>query len=108
MWPDQANVKALIRWRQARQSQNGFALVLVIWGVGLISLLLVSVMTAGRYRIIAANNVAESAKAEALAAAGVNLTRLWLREKSRDFFWDGRPLLCAMPGGALAALEVED
>jgi general secretion pathway protein K len=105
MRPDQASVKALIRWRQARQRQNGFALVLVIWGVGLISLLLVSVMTAARYRIIAANSVAESAKAEALAAAGVNLTRLWLREKSRDF---GRSLLCAMPGGAAAALEVED
>ena len=58
--------------------EGGFALVLVIWGLGLISLLVVSVMTTARYRVITASNIAESTNAEALAEAGVNLVRLEL------------------------------
>jgi general secretion pathway protein K len=95
--------------------ERGFALVLVIWGLGLISLIALTVITAGRYRILAAANLIENAKAEALAEAGVNLLRLELRAafssgslNALRFATNGEPLLCTMPQGALAALAVED
>ena len=95
--------------------EDGFALVLVIWGLALISLLIVSVTTTARYRVISASNIAEGAKAEALAEAGVNLVRLELlagllgaAPEDSNLIADGRPRLCVMPGGALAALAVED
>jgi len=59
--------------------ERGFALVLVIWGLGLIALIALTVVTTERYRILAAANMIENAKAEALAEAGVNLLRLELR-----------------------------
>jgi general secretion pathway protein K len=87
----------------------------VIWGLGLISLIAMTVITAGRNRILAAANLIENAKAEALAEAGVNLRRLELRAafsggspNTLPFATNGEPVLCTMPQGALAALAVED
>jgi general secretion pathway protein K len=98
-----------------RSGERGFALVFVIWGLGLISLIALTVITAGRYRILAAANLVENAKAEALAEAGVNLRRLELRAafssgspNTLPFATNGEPLLCTMPQGALAVLTVED
>jgi general secretion pathway protein K len=98
-----------------RSDERGFALVLVIWGLGLISLMALTVITAGRYRILATANLIENAKAEALAEAGVNLLRLELHAafaggslNALRFATNGEPLLCTMPQGALAALAVED
>jgi general secretion pathway protein K len=98
-----------------RSGEGGFALVLVIWGLGLISLIALTVMTAGRNRILAAANLIENAKAEALAEAGVNLRRLELHAafssglpNTLPFATNGEPVLCAMPQGALAALAIED
>ena len=95
--------------------ERGFALILVIWGLGLISLIALTVVTAGRYRILATVNLIENGKAEALAEAGVNLRRLELRaafssgsqERVRAAT-NGEPLLCSMPQEALAVLAVED
>jgi len=99
----------------ASARERGFALVLVIWGLGLISLVALTVITAERFRILAAANLVENAKAEALAEAGVDLVRLELASafasgagSSLRFATNGAPLLCVMPGGALAALAVED
>ena len=102
--------------RHCRYSgERGFALVLVIWGLGLISLIALAVITAGRYRILAAANLIENGKAEALAEAGVNLRRLELRAAFSSgspnmlrFATNGEPLLCTMPQRGLAALAVED
>jgi general secretion pathway protein K len=98
-----------------RAREGGFALVLVIWGLGLISLIGITVMTAERFRILAAANLIENAKAEALAEAGVNLARTELASalgggsaNTFRFATNGAPLVCAMPGGALAALAIED
>jgi general secretion pathway protein K len=98
-----------------RSGERGFALILVIWGLGLISLIALAVITAGRYRILAAANLIENGKAEALAEAGINLRRLELRaafssglQNMLPFATNGEPLLCTMPQGALAALAVED
>jgi general secretion pathway protein K len=94
---------------------SGFALIMVIWGLGLIALMALTVITAGRYRVLAALNIVENAKAEALAEAGVNLLRLELRAAfaggsagTLRFASNGAPLLCTMPQGALAALAVDD
>lgn len=98
-----------------RAGERGFALVLVIWGLGLISLIAITVMTAERFRILAAANLIENAKAEALAEAGVNLVRIELASSlggglanAFRFATNGAPLVCTMPGGALAALAIED
>lgn len=98
-----------------RAGERGFALVLVIWGIGLISLIALTVTTAERFRIMAAANLIENARAEALAEAAVNLVRAELVSAldggsagALRFATNGAPLLCAMPGGALAALVVED
>ena len=95
--------------------ESGFALLLVIWGLGLIALIALTVITSGRHRILATANLIENAKAEALAEAGVNLLRLELHADSVDgslgalrFATNGAPLFCTMPQGALAALAVED
>ena len=93
--------------------ESGFALVLVIWGLGLISLIALTVIISGRNRILAAANLIENAKAEALAEAGINLRRLELRAAFSggspiQFATNGEPVLCTMPQGALAALAVED
>jgi general secretion pathway protein K len=89
--------------------------VLVIWGLGLMSLIAVTVITAERFRILAASNLIENAKAEVLAEAGVNLVRVELASALGGgsanpfrFATNGAPLICAMPGGALAALALED
>jgi general secretion pathway protein K len=98
-----------------RSGERGFALVLVIWGLGLLSLIAVTVITAERYRILAAANLIENAKAEALAEAGVNLVRLELVSALAGassgkfrFVTTGAPLLCNMPNGVPAALAIED
>jgi general secretion pathway protein K len=95
--------------------ESGFALVLVIWGLGLISLIALTVMTVGRHRHLVMANLIENAKAEALAEAGINLRRLELRAafssdqpNTLPFPTNGEPVLCTMPQGALAALAVED
>jgi general secretion pathway protein K len=99
----------------AYRRDSGFALIIVIWGLGLISLIALTIITAGRYRVLASLNVVENAKAEALAEAGVNLLRLELRAAfaggsvgTLRFASNGEPVLCTMPQGALAALAVDD
>jgi general secretion pathway protein K len=95
--------------------ESGFALVLVIWGLGLISLIALTVISVGRHRNLVMANLIENAKAETLAEAGVNLRRLELRaafssdqRNTLPFATNGEPVLCTMPQGALAALAVED
>ena len=95
--------------------ERGFALILVIWGLGLISLIALTVITVGRHRNLVIANLIENAEAEALAEAGVNLRRLELRAafssdspNTLPFPTNGEPRVCSMPQGALAALAVED
>src|SRR5262245_36779831 len=104
-----------IRPNRRRLGERGFALVLVIWGLGLIALIALTVITAERYRILAAANVIENARAEALAEAGVNLVRLELASAlvtgsltTVRFATNSAPYVCTMPGKALAALTAED
>ena len=95
--------------------EKGFGLLLVIWGLGLIALIALSVIASGRNSVLATANLIENGKAEALAEAGVNLLRLELHAASVGgslrtlrLATNGAPLFCTMPQGTLAALAVED
>jgi general secretion pathway protein K len=90
-------------------------LLLVIWAIGIISLLALSFIGSARYRVMAAANVLESARAEALAEAGVNLARLDLvlgharGDTGALRFRPGGPtVFCAMPEQGVAGIVVED
>ena len=107
--------RSITRSNRHCSGERGFALILVIWGLGLISLIALTVITVGRHRNLVMANLIENAKAEALAEAGVNLRRLELRAafssdspNTLPFPTNGESLLCTMPQGALAALAVED
>ena len=107
--------RSITRSNRHCSGERGFALVLVIWGLGLISLIALTVITVGRHRNLVIANLIENAEAEALAEAGVNLRRLELRAafssdspNTLPFPTNGEPQLCTMPQGALAALAVED
>ena len=96
-------------------SRAGFALVVVIWGVGLIALFIQSFVSAARLRTQATINIAGSAQAEALAEAAVNIAILdrvfgTTADPSRNsrLSPDGAPLFCAMPQNAVAAILIED
>lgn len=59
----------------------GFALLAVIWGVGLVAILVVAFMTSGRLRLQMALNVASADAAGYVADAAINLTTLTLLSK---------------------------
>jgi general secretion pathway protein K len=52
---------------------GGYALVTVIWGLGIITLLIVSFMTTARLRLQAANNIVGAGQADEIAQAAINL-----------------------------------
>ena len=88
--------------------------MLVIWAIGIISLLALSFMGSVRYRVMVAANILESARAEALSEAGVNLAKLDLLGLTRGntgalrFRPGGPTVFCAMPGQGVAGIVVED
>ena len=90
---------------------GGFALVVVIWGVGLIALLLLASIAAARWRLMASANSAASVQAGQLAEAAVRIAGSRLASgtaASAGSAVDGTPTYCALPGGARAAISVED
>lgn len=97
-----------------REDDRGFALVTVLWIVGLLA-----VMTAGlavsvgtHVRVVA--NVAESAKAEALADAGIALAVVDLMaarlspDHKRRFPIDGRAVGCSVGGEGVLSIAISD
>jgi general secretion pathway protein K len=92
----------------------GFALLAVIWGVGVISLLVVAFMSTGRLRLQAAHNIASATQASYVAEGVVNLAALALLAQ-RDSVaaqpegpvYDGAPRYCVFEGAAVA-VGVED
>jgi general secretion pathway protein K len=96
-------------------SEAGYALLLVIWAIGIISLLALSFLGSVRYRVMAAANILESARAEALSEAGVNLAKLDLAfglargNAGALRFRPGGPMVfCTMPEQGVAGIVVED
>ena len=117
-----------------RSGRKGFALVVVIWGIGVISLLAISFMSTARMRLQESFNVTGAVKASLIAEAAINLTILsLLSEQSTTLvavqsvlsdgqtpsaravgaterprrIRDGRPRQCAFADGVVA-VAIED
>jgi general secretion pathway protein K len=91
----------------ACSNRDGFALVAVIWSVGLITLMGMAVMVGARYRTRVASSYASVVAAEAAAESAINLgiaTALsGVAEQNVKF-----PLRCRMPGGERVLVTVEE
>jgi general secretion pathway protein K len=87
--------------------QSGFALVAVIWTLGLITLLGMAVIVGARYRTKTSSNYASVTAAEMAAESAVNLAisaaLTATPEQAVNF-----PLRCRLPGGERATITVEE
>lgn len=89
----------------ASTRQSGFALVAVIWTLGLVTLLGMAVIVGARYRTKTSSNYASVAAAEMAAESAVNLAiSAALNATSGQAF----PLRCRLPGGERATVTVEE
>ncbi len=97
------------------QSECGFALIVVLWVIGLISLLTFSVVWTTRLKIQTVSNIVDNTKAEGLADATVALVKLAMLPTPRGGTQsaNGAPrneaaILCSISNGALVAVAVEN
>jgi general secretion pathway protein K len=88
------------------RSSRGFALVAVVWSLGLISLLGIAVMVGARYRTKVMSSVSTAVEVAAAAESAVNLgiTAAVGTAASQDLEF---PLRCRMPGGETATITIE-
>ena len=99
-----------------RQHGDGFALIVVIWGLGLIALMCITVAASARWRLAAAANLAGAAQAAQLAEGAQAIAIGALSTDSAGgagapvsrFALDGTPVFCSLPQGAVAAIAAED
>jgi general secretion pathway protein K len=100
--------------------QAGFALIVVIWGLGIIAVLIISFMTSARWRLQAASNIAGADQAKYAAEGAINAAILAvLTEKDAGFSnpqqgqaqqppaHAGEPHFCSLQS-ALVAVEIQD
>lgn len=100
---------------RGKGKRAGFALLAVIWGTGIISLLIVSFITTGRLRLQTAHNVSSATQAAYIAAGVINIATLTLlSERDQNpakpesaAVYDGAPRFCVFDGAAVA-LAVEE
>jgi general secretion pathway protein K len=93
--------------RRGSESTKGFALVAVIWTLGLISLLSVAAMVGTRYRIRIDSGLSSVTEAAAAAESAINLGIVSasnvLPDQNPDI-----PLRCRLPGGEFVTVVIED
>jgi general secretion pathway protein K len=100
--------------QQEARAQRGFVLLIVLSTLGLLSVVVVSFTQVARTHVKVAAAVSESARAEALADAGVNIAILELvaaREKeppARRFLLNATPLTCSMGNDGSVKISVQD
>ena len=91
----------------ARSNRDGFALVAVIWSLGLITLLGMAVMIGAQYRTRVASTYASVVAAEAAADSAINLgiatALVGIADPNVKF-----PLRCRMPGGEQVLVTIEE
>ncbi|MGJ0395285.1 MAG: general secretion pathway protein GspK [Methylocystis sp.] len=100
---------------QGKRKRAGFALLAVIWGVGIISLLVVSFMKTGRLRLQTAHNIASATQANYIADGVINLATVTLIARRNANaalpqnapIYAGAPRYCVFDGAAIA-VAVED
>jgi general secretion pathway protein K len=105
-------LEPIMRKISSSLSTDGFTLVMVLWGLGILTMFALAIMAATRGRVEIAANVVESTRAELLSEAGIELWRA-KQIADRVFFQTQatqaeRATTCAMPDGAVAAVTVED
>jgi general secretion pathway protein K len=91
----------------SKTGQAGFALVAVIWTLGLITLLGMAVIVGARYRTKTSSNYASVTAAEVAAESAINLaiaTALGATPQQDVKF----PLRCRLPGGEQATITIEE
>jgi general secretion pathway protein K len=95
-------------------SDSGFALVTVIWSVGLVSLLMLAFTLNVRTQSRLAANATISARLEAASDAGVNMAVLdlvataKLLPEAHRFPHDGKQIACRMSADVTARISVQD
>lgn len=97
--------------RSANTRRAGFALLAVIWGTGLIAMLVVAFMNSGRLRLQVAFNIASATEASYLAESAINIATLTLLMRrdalpTSETVYDGAPKFCVLDQ-AVVALAVE-
>jgi len=96
-----------------KRGEAGFSLVLVIWGAGLISLLVLASVAAARWRLMASASAAGAVQAASLAEAAGTIAAHRLAAgggsaQGARVAADGSPVFCGLPGGVTAAVAIED
>jgi general secretion pathway protein K len=112
---DSSKFSPLALRQPCARRQEGFALVTVIWAIGLLALLFVTYIAAARYRGIEASRLAEHARTEALASAAIQVAILDLLARRFDpgpsrprVRLDGTPVYCTLGGGVRVAISIAD
>lgn len=92
-----------------RRREQGFALLLVLWGLILLGLIAASFLREARVSIALARNATENANAEALADAGVQRAMLGLLDPDPATAWraDGRVYRFALGEGSIT-VRIQD
>lgn len=93
----------------SRRTERGFALLMVLWGLIVLGLMAASFLRETRVGTTLAHNIAENAKAEALAEAGVQRAVLGLLDSDGRTAWraDGRLYRFALGDGTMT-IQVQD
>jgi general secretion pathway protein K len=104
-----------LRTGRGGKSRQGFALIVVLWGLGIIALLVTTYIATARWRFQASANIGSAAEAGALAEGALNLALFDVlraaetgRDASPPFSFDGTPVFCSLPRGAMAAVLAEE
>jgi len=93
-------------FRPRSNSSRGFALVAVIWSLGLIALLGIAVIVGARYRAKVTSSLASATIAAAAAESAINLgITVILNTKPGQSI--NFPLRCQMPGGEQVTVTLE-
>jgi general secretion pathway protein K len=88
--------------------EGGFALLLVLWSLGLLALIGTHVTATGRAEAQRAANLRGAAAAETAADGALYQAIFQLRDASPGRWWpDGVTREVTLPGGALAAIRIE-
>lgn len=87
--------------------ERGFALVLVLWSLVLLSLITARLVVSGRDNARLASNLRAGAQAEMLADAAVHEAMFHLLDARDPWLADGAPRRLSLPGGAVV-LRMED
>jgi general secretion pathway protein K len=102
---------------RVKRKRAGFALLAVVWGVGLIAILVVAFMTNGRLRLQTAHNIASATEAGFVAESAINLATLALLSKKDAAvaaqpadaeIYDGSPRFCVLDRAAVAIAVEEE